>query len=386
MTNFSFQSSSTATSSPSQRPGNISLLLTNGAFHTTPSAGPDMIVPEGCLVFGTEPGSFIPWDNPDNIVSQDTEKAVDTAVGAICLPILFLISVPSNLLNMLVFWKQGLKERINLCLFALSLVDLLHMINNFFFNVDRLYLPFTESKGPVLEFILHQKLLGFRGFSWLSGFVSVLIACERCFCVVSPLRSQTVLKTRTTAIIIVLGTVLIMTGALVIGMRWSLVCAFDPETNTTSKFLYTSEFYIKHQAHMDLLTLFVGTVQPLTYVCVVTAATIVTSVKLKKMLRWREQTSSSTMSSREMALTRTLIAVSILYVVCSLPPMTLGIFVMFVPGMSLRGRYHNFSKLVVSAFELASFINATFNIFVYIFLGSKYKETLWTLFPCRVLM
>ncbi|XP_076460133.1 uncharacterized protein LOC143293111 [Babylonia areolata] len=325
---------------------------------------------------------FIPWDNPDNIVSQETEKAVETAVGAVCLPVLFLLSVPCNVLNMAVFWKQGLSERINLCLFCLSLVDFLHVLNRFVVNVDRLRPPFTEDTGPVFEFIIQHKLIGLRSFTWLSGFISMLIACERCLCVVSPLRSQTILKTRTTAVLLAMGTVLIMPGSFLIGLRWGLACVFDPDTNTTSKNIYTGKFYAQNKEHLDVLTFFVATLQPFTYVTVVLATTIVTSVKLKKMASWREKTSSGVLSSREVALTRTLIAVSVLYLVCSVPMIASGVGAMFVPGYSFNGKYYNIAHLLISLLELGSFVNATFNFFVYWSMGSRFRDTLSELTRC----
>ncbi|XP_076452287.1 uncharacterized protein LOC143287930 [Babylonia areolata] len=345
--------------------------------------------PEGCLVFNTQFGDFIPWDNPDNIISHNVPKVVDFVVGTICLPVLCLVSFPTNVLSMLVFWKQGLKERVNLCLFYLSLVDFLHMLHAFFCNVDRIYLPFMtdDEFGPVFQFIVDHHLLGFRSLTWLSGFVSMVIACERCFCVVSPLRSQTVLSTRTTGLILAFATVFCVTGSLVNGSRWSLPCIFDPLTNTTSKRLLTSQFYARNRAHLNVLTLFVATIQPTTYLTVIVATTIVMSVKLRKMTAWREQSTSSTsaVSSREVALTRMLIAVSLLYIVCSVPNIMLGIGIMFVPGMSFSGRYYNLTICLIDFMEIASYVNATFNFFIYCSLGSKYRNTLHGLCQCKAL-
>ncbi|KAL8562617.1 hypothetical protein ACOMHN_045881 [Nucella lapillus] len=329
--------------------------------------------------------SFIPWDNPQNIVSQNVPKLVDTVVGSFCLPLLFLISAPTNILNMLVFCKQGLKERINLCLFYLSLVDFLHMLHAFFCNVDRFYLPFLDDveTGPVFQFIVEYKVLGFRTLTWLSGFMSMVIACERCLCVVSPLRSQTVLSTRSTGFILALATVFCLTGSLVNGMRWSLPCVYDPLTNTTSRRLLTSRFYALHRAHLNVLSLFVATIQPLTYVAIIVVTTIVMAVKLKRMMAWREQSSSCALSSREVALTRMLIAVSILYVICSTPNTILGVGVMFVRELTFSGRYYNLAILFIDIIELTSYINATFNFFIYHSFGSRYKNTLHILFGCK---
>ncbi|XP_076452288.1 uncharacterized protein LOC143287931 [Babylonia areolata] len=349
----------------------------------------DAGIPEDCLVFRTESGDFIPWDNPDNIVSQEVPQIMDTIVGAVFLPVFFLISAPTNVLSMVVFWRQGLQERINLCFFYLSLVDLSHMLHAFFCNVDRVYLPFMTGVelGPVFRFIVDHRLLGFRSLSWLSGFVSMVIACERCFCVVSPLRSQTVLSTRTTGLILALGTAFCVTGSLVNGMRWSLPCVLDPVTNTTSRRLITSQFYARNRNHLNVLSLFVATIQPTTYLTVIVVTTIVMSVKLRKMTAWREQSTSSTsaVSSREVALTRMLIAVSLLYIVCSVPNIMLGIGVMFVPGMSFSGRYYNLTICLIDFMEIASYVNATFNFFIYCSLGSKYRNTLHGLCQCKAL-
>lgn len=154
--------------------------------------------PEGCMVVAQ--GDFTPWDNPDNLVSSRVENAVGAAVAVVFLPVLFLVGTPANVVNAVVFWRQGLKERINVCLFSLSIADLAYMVHSFLLNVDRLYLQFahTPQLGLVFKFIVDHKLVGFRGLSWVSGFLSTLIACERCFCVVSPLRSKTVLRTGTT--------------------------------------------------------------------------------------------------------------------------------------------------------------------------------------------
>ncbi|KAL8624609.1 hypothetical protein ACOMHN_045144 [Nucella lapillus] len=231
---------------------------------------------------------FVPWNNSENIISQETEQLFDTVVGTVCLPVLFLLSVPCNILNMLAFWTQGLKERINLCLFYLSLVDFLHMFNNFMFNFDRIRHPFSLSTriSPEMDFFINNYLMGFvRGFTWLSGFISMLIASERCLCVVSPLRSQTFLKTRATGVILLIATIFILTGSCMTLLVWDLVCVFDPVTNTTSQIVYTRKFYAQNKAHLDVLFFFVATLQPFFYVTVVSATTIVTMTKAQPFVQ-----------------------------------------------------------------------------------------------------
>ena len=102
---------------------------------------------EGCKTLHFD--GFIPWDNPDNLVSVEAEAFAERLKGAIVLPLLFLIGGPANVINMAVFYKQGLRERINLCLFALSLADELYLIQCMFFNGERIHRQFTTSQRLV---------------------------------------------------------------------------------------------------------------------------------------------------------------------------------------------------------------------------------------------
>ena len=102
---------------------------------------------EGCKTL--EFDGFIPWDNPDNLISAKLEAFAERLKGAIVLPFLFLIGGPANIINMAVFYKQGLRERINLCLFALSLADELYLIQCMFLNGERIYGQFTASERSV---------------------------------------------------------------------------------------------------------------------------------------------------------------------------------------------------------------------------------------------
>ena len=89
---------------------------------------------------------FVPWDNPDNLVSLEVEAFAERLKGAVVLPLLFLIGGPANVINMAVFYKQGLRERINLCLFAMSLADELYLIQCMFFNGETIHRQFTTSQ------------------------------------------------------------------------------------------------------------------------------------------------------------------------------------------------------------------------------------------------
>ena len=99
----------------------------------------------------------------------------------------------------------------------------------------------------MFEFVLNHNLLGFYGFTWVSQIMSAIIASERCFCVVSPLRSQSVLSTRTMAVIIVFVYIVVLGLYFVVALRYRLVCVYDPTTDMYFKMLVWGEVYHKHK-------------------------------------------------------------------------------------------------------------------------------------------
>ena len=103
-------------------------MANNGTNFTLSPLSNDTSAPPGCLVLQYQ--GFLPWDNPTNVISAQTEDLVRRCKNAIVRPILFLIGGLANVINMAVFYKQGLKERINVCLFALSLADFILLLHN----------------------------------------------------------------------------------------------------------------------------------------------------------------------------------------------------------------------------------------------------------------
>ena len=99
----------------------------------------------------------------------------------------------------------------------------------------------------MFEFIADHNLLGFFGLSWVSTIMSAIIASERCFCVVSPLRSQSVLSTRTMAVIIVVVYIVVLGLYFLVAVRYRMVCVYDPTTDMYFKAIDGGEFYYKHK-------------------------------------------------------------------------------------------------------------------------------------------
>ena len=355
------------------------------------NATANLTIPQGCQVVRFDNTEFLPWDNPDNIVSAEVED-IARRVKNTLLPVFFLIGGPANVINMAVYYKQGLKDRVNLCLFALSLADELFLVHTMLLFGEQIHVQFTtrERFGPLLRFMTNNNLVGFFGFSWVSQILSAIIATERCLCVLSPLRFQTLLQTRTMAVIITAVYLVVVGVYFVVATRYRIGCVFDPASNTAEYTGVAGEFYQKHQQLINYLDSFVyGAGIPGVMIIVVTITTITTTMKIRQAAAWRagrssasgssssslSLSSSSPISPRELALTKMLIGVSVLFIVCVSPFALFRIIWLFLPEMDIGRRNQNFYLTGLWILEPFSYVNSSFNIFVYYTMGSRYRDT-----------
>ena len=123
--------------------------------------------------------------------------------------------------------------------------------------------------------------------------------------------------------------------------------------------------------------------------------TAVTASKLRSAVKWRQQVTSSTSTAtqntpagdskeiREIALTKMLIATSVLFVICMSPMLLVQLAMFLVPELRYGGLYHNLTTVVWSIIPVFRCVNSSLNFFIYYRMGSRFRKTLWTLLPCK---
>ncbi|KAL8570086.1 hypothetical protein ACOMHN_033765 [Nucella lapillus] len=342
-------------------------------------------IPQGCLPFPLSTST--PWNHPEDLVSRSVQQKFKEIIDVYVLTPLFFLFLPLNIINMVVFWKHGIKERINVCLFFLSLSDIIVIAIHFVLKLDRLYATMTNSPYVlvVAKYVMNYMAQSLICSVYLSGFLNTLIALERCLCVVSPLKAQGMLKTKTMAGIIAVGSAVILGLFCIIISRWRVVCLFDPLTGYSVDNYYPSQFYMENKTLVDFFNGIVfGIFLPGIFVLGVSVSTVIIIVKLRQMSEWRQQSSAVNVSdgsaAKDMTLTRMLIGTSILFVACTIPHLTFHMTLLFVPELSLSGKYYNTYYLFVTIQQLCSYINSSFNFFVYYYFGTKFRMTVKRMF------
>lgn len=361
---------------------------TDGYFVTTAgsrnsSASSAIFIPEGCTLLRF--ADFNPFDNPDSLISQDQERIFAAIIASVLRPVFFLVGFPGNIITAIAFYRHGLQERLNLCVFCQTLIDICYIINAMFAGGDSIIYGFNNKGKPniVGDWYLKNYLNGLFGLDTSSKVLSAIIACERCFCVARPLKAKTFMKTGTMATIIVIVTVVFTGGHFVVGTRWSVGCLYNPATNSTLTARVLSDFYLENKYLVDFVDVFAyGIVIPGTCMTVVSVTTSYTAFKLKQMTAWRQKSASSTaiLSRQEVALTRMLVGTSVLFIVCTVSYFCSRVVLPFYPEFNLNGRQANMFILISYLNLMLTFFRPTLNVFVFYALGSRFRNTVRRMF------
>ena len=225
-----------------------------------------------------------------------------------------------------------------------------------------------------------------------SGCISVLIAVERCLCVVFPLKAPTLMSTTTMAIILFTTTALLQLGYVIFPLTLQALAVFDKGSGQTVWILIPNQgrdkeiLEILFTVIFDVLLLFV---LPISSMSIVVICTVITVLRLKLALAWRLRTTSrsSNVSADQLqqaALTKMLVLISCIYIACSTPGCILALWRRIDPRFSTVGTYSNlFYALHPISYHVFSATNSSVNFFVYYWRSSRYRAVLQGLCCCR---
>ncbi|XP_025099156.1 uncharacterized protein LOC112566942 [Pomacea canaliculata] len=264
-----------------------------------------------------------PRDDPINILSIEASRTIDKFILAF-QPCVVVIGLSTNVVNIVVFCRQGLRDRMNLCLFCLSLADLCYLVTILFvLTVSSIITQVDQNVGAVYSVKSMTYGLGFIfGTAALSRLISMVIAVERCLCVVFPLQATSLVKTRTMARI--------------------------------------------------FLTIVI--------------ATSITVVRLRAAMSWRKMTSSSSSvdQSQQMALTKMLVIISCIDITCSTLFVSQALVENIRSDFFVGGPYYNLVNLTGSLSTVFNSLNSSINFFVYITRSTRYRYELQLLCRSRI--
>ncbi|XP_059147902.1 melatonin receptor type 1A-A-like [Physella acuta] len=292
-----------------------------------------------------------------------------------------LLGAVTNGINVVVFFKVGLKDVVSVSFFALSLSDL-------FFTIISSIL----TEGNIILYIIYYRTLWSRDVKLLGDFViwysvifkdstllfTTYIAIARCCLVTFPLQFKTTFTLRRTYYAlsgIFIGNLFLHLPILFTqGLMW----AFDLKTNTTRLVLWETPDVKTTLAFHDLVNRNV-----IPYVCysvificlIVLYSKLVSATKFRQRLRNDAAKTSSKLSPRDVRVVKAVFFVSLFYLVCFVPVAVLAFFHFLFPEFSYGKLYNNTYNFVFALSTFISPLNSTFNIAFYLKYNTKFRET-----------
>ncbi|XP_076448626.1 uncharacterized protein LOC143285253 [Babylonia areolata] len=327
---------------------------------------------------------FKHWDNPENLMDYETSHVMETVINVVFLTAVVIVGVIGNVVNMLVFAKQGLQDRINVCLFSLALADCGYVIALFIYRSYSLLAFLSTEVGAYWKIRSLNTIFGvFWGFSAVSNLLTLLVSVERCLCVVSPLRARQLLKTKVMVILIVLIYFFSLSSSLIFNAKYTVGTITDSNSNTTRYRAVFSDFYLHNKVFVDIVYNYVLAIAfPFTSLVVVVVSTITTVIFLRRALSWKRKSANvdDAVDKKEAAVTKMLLLVCYAYVIFVTPSVVNAFVVQFVNGWRPTGRYSNTFYVYVALMRLLTALNSSLNFFIYFFRGSKFRSTIRELF------
>lgn len=209
----------------------------------------------------------------------------------------------------------------------------------------------------------------------------MIIALERCACVLFPLRISTLMRTKT------MGAVIALSFLCLQGCYLAHPFSFRPAHVTTAAgvmwYVTSTDFYNINKVAIDTFgNIILGFSVPVIIFITVSASTTVTVVRLRTAMAWRQRSSSTTSDSlkQQVALTKMLVLVSVVYIVTMTPyvawEVSIRVFTYYLPALHY---YEVF--LTISAFvHSVSQVDSAIHFFVYFSRSSRFRHMFCDMF------
>jgi hypothetical protein len=281
-----------------------------------------------------------------------------------------------NVLNVMTFVKQGVKDSVNISLLGLTISDLGSLVFQFFINlcwtplIVKLDLPFYPKQ---FSFILAWAHIL---FTRVTTGTTAWITFERCVCIVAPLKVKSIITPRRTVAFIVVLYV-IMTGTVIpqfYGVPLTLM--FDAGRNRSIYIITVTSS--SEMTKLSNFSYWSNNLIPTIFFILIVIFTTILVKALRKNSKWRQQTTSkgTGMSARETKVSKIVLIISFVFILCYFPGAVIYILVLEDPEMHYGGKHEN---LLVGSFSFTLFlegINASVSFLIYLAMSSKFKTTL----------
>lgn len=326
-------------------------------------------------------------DKPRRGFINDKERQMIEIVNESVLCCLIgLFGMISNLINMAVFFKQGLNNTINISLFGLSFSDFSGVTTLVWFGLCKNPL-FQNSEVPMVptEFSYLTGAWAHGCFARITCWHTAYATAERCLCIAIPLKCKQMITPRRTTFILCM--VYLITFLSLVPQYGSAYIdwKFYEDTNRTLLGLVFRE----NRAFMEGISFLLHASLGLLSFAAVIVFTTILVIKLKQRTKWRKKSASEIelregISDKDRKTIQMILLIATVLIICYTPGLINGVLNFLEPEFSGTGRYSNEFLVAWSIGNVFESVNSSINIVFFYKMSSRYRATLIELaFPRR---
>lgn len=330
--------------------------------------------------------------NRQQIIRDEDMQWIQISLTLVVRECASIIGVISNVFNVIIFIKIGLKDSMNMGLFALSLTDVLQSLCQVAsctcYAVDAVY----PSDGPLDLRALGNSVLGwtvnatYRMSCWITAWISL----ERCFCVVAPFKVKRIFsRFRCGLVIVTIYVVHICIYSPVFlthRMQWTKKPTMIQGCNSTATFIdvftviltaATANVEFIFDVTFGIVWLFLSNV--IVIVCAVLlshslhASSKIRQVKKSTHRDSNKKRDASLLTNREKRLVKVVLVLAVILTVCNIPKYIVFLVYHTLPGMNTGGQ-RNLTALLWNIVPVIANIGCSVNIIVYFNLNSRFRQ------------
>ncbi|KAK6979296.1 hypothetical protein BgiMline_020267 [Biomphalaria glabrata] len=283
------------------------------------------------------------------------------------------------------FLRQGITDTVNVGLLGLALSDLFSLVTLSWLNVcyepsfDSLDLPFIPLDVAYLTAGWPHVF-----FTRITTWITVYITLERCFCIAAPMKVKAVFTPRRTVMYIV-GVYLVMLASVFpIYYTARFANKFVPQKNIT----LLGIVFISDRNDIETVSFHINNILPLTAFILIIVGTAILARRLQQISKWRLKTvalnKSEEMLSRDTKIVKMIVSISTIFILCYLPGTIVFIWMMLDPELRIDGQHSYLFEAAFATLFLLEALNSSVSIFVYLGTSTKFRQTFWISFSCKL--
>ncbi|XP_059155883.1 kappa-type opioid receptor-like [Physella acuta] len=332
-----------------------------------------------------------------NDVSDEFRHQFSIVVTIFMSGAVSIMGVCCNVINLVVFRRQGLHETVNISLFSLAVADLLCVTFTLWLSVCMVLYVLDP---PSLTFdptsLISVTASGPRIiFSRTSCWLTAVISLQRCLCVTLPFKVRRILTLKNTAACVVLVSAFTCLTHMSLYFYRTLRVGFDPRTNSTR--IYTA---LVSYGNIDIVVNAVFfIILPVLNFLIVLTCTLIIILTLKNSQKWRSSVSyvssklhkthdvissiaesDDVKDNKEVRISRMIATIMMIFVACNAPANIILSIKYAIPEFRETGSLKNLFYATNNVVFFLEALNSSVHFFAYYSMSSRFQQAFTSVF------